>query len=72
MFRKGGCNLSIAITPTSPRVSGVAALRIAHADAEKVYRDLSGYRIVLALEADGWHIDYQLKSTTAVGGGRTM
>ena len=46
-----------------------AALRIAQADAEKVYRDLSGYRIVLALEADGWHVDYQLKSPTAVGGG---
>jgi hypothetical protein len=60
--------MSIAITP-APRVSGVAALRIAHADAEEVYRDLSAYRIVLALEADGWHIDYQLKSATAVGGG---
>jgi hypothetical protein len=51
------------------RLSGDAALRIAHADAEKVYRNLSHYRIILALEADGWHVDYQLKSPTAHGGG---
>jgi len=44
-------------------------LRIAQTDAEQVYRGLSRYRIVLALEADGWRIDYQLKSPTAVGGG---
>jgi len=62
--------MSAATTPTVPgRISGDAALRIAHADAEKVYRDLSGYRIILALEPDGWHVDYQLKSATAVGGG---
>ena len=62
--------MSIAGTPPMPpHVSGDAALRIAHADAEKAYRDLSGYRIVLALEPDGWHVEYQLKSATAVGGG---
>ena len=54
---------------TLPHISGDEALRIAHADAERVYRDLSRYRIVLALEPDGWHIDYELKSATAVGGG---
>lgn len=52
-----------------PHVSGDEALRIAQADAEKIYRELSGYRIVLALEPDGWHVDYQLKNPTAVGGG---
>ena len=62
--------MPIASTPAvPPRVSGDSALRIAHADAEKVYRDLTGYRIVLSLEPDGWHVDYQLKSPTAVGGG---
>ena len=64
--------MSPASTPTNATaapVSGDTALRIAQADAEKVYRDLSRYRIVLALEADGWHVDYQLKSPTAVGGG---
>jgi hypothetical protein len=53
----------------TPRLPGDAALRVAQADAESVYRDLSGYRIILALEADGWHVDYQLKAATAVGGG---
>lgn len=62
--------MSIASTrATPPRVPGDAALRIAHTDAEKVYRDLSHYRIVLALEPDGWHVDYQLKSPMAHGGG---
>jgi hypothetical protein len=62
--------MSIARTPAiPPQLSGDAALRVAQADAEKVYRDLSGYRIVLALESDGWHVDYELKSPTAVGGG---
>lgn len=54
---------------TRPGISGDEALRIAGADAERAYRDLSGYRIVLALEPDGWHIDYELKSPTALGGG---
>ncbi len=62
--------MSIAITPPlQPRVSGDAALRVAHADAEKVYRDLSHYRIIVSLEPDGWHVDYQLKSSSAHGGG---
>jgi len=64
--------MSISTTPpsrTRPGISGDEALRIAGADAERVYRDLSGYRIVLALEPDGWHIDYELKSPTALGGG---
>lgn len=52
-----------------PQVPSDEALRIARADADKVYRDLSGYRIVLALESDGWHVDYELKNPTAVGGG---
>jgi hypothetical protein len=58
-----------AASANLPQVSGDAALRIAQADAEKAYRNLTGYRIVLALEPDGWHVDYQLKSPTAVGGG---
>jgi hypothetical protein len=53
----------------APPISGDEALRIAHADAIAAYRDLSGYRIVLALEPDGWHVDYELKSRTALGGG---
>ena len=45
------------------------ALRIAEADAVKAYRDLSGYRIQLALEDDGWHIYYELKDPRLKGGG---
>lgn len=44
-------------------------LRIAQADAARAYRDLSGYGIRLALEEDGWHIDYELKNPKTKGGG---
>jgi hypothetical protein len=44
-------------------------LRIAHRDAEAVYRDLSRYRISLVHEADGWHVDYELKNPLSAGGG---
>ena len=54
---------------TPPQIFGDEALRIAHADAQRAYRDPSGYRIVFALEPDRWHVDYELKSSTAVGGG---
>ena len=45
------------------------ALRIAREDAEKAYRDLSRYHIRLALESDGWHVDYELKDPNVRGGG---
>ncbi len=44
-------------------------LKIAHEDAERVYRDLSRYEIRLVLEDDGWHIDYELHDRRARGGG---
>jgi hypothetical protein len=44
-------------------------LRIARLDAEQAYRDLSPYRISLAMEADGWHVDYELKNPKLNGGG---
>jgi hypothetical protein len=50
-------------------VSCDRALAIAHADAEKAYRDLSGYRITISLEPDGWHIDYEVKDPKWHGGG---
>ena len=52
-----------------PNFSCDQALRIAREDAEKVYRDLSRYHIRLALEADGWHVDYELKAPNVRGGG---
>ena len=45
------------------------ALRVARADAESVYPDLSKYRIEITHEADGWHIAYELKDASLNGGG---
>jgi len=59
----------IANTSGATVVAGDRALTIAQADASKVYRDLSAYRIQLALEDDGWHVDYELKSSGQKGGG---
>jgi len=46
-----------------------SVLRIARLDAEHAYRDLAPYRISIALERDGWHIDYQFKDPNLNGGG---
>jgi hypothetical protein len=56
-------------TPSKPTIACEQALRIAHLDAEQVYRDLSRFRIQLSLELDGWHIDFELKDTRLHGGG---
>jgi hypothetical protein len=53
----------VTITPTQPAdviLSSDQILQIARVDAERAYPDLSGYRITLALLADGWHVDYEL------------
>jgi hypothetical protein len=64
----------MSTTSTSSHQSAQAvscdhALKIARVDAEKAYRDLSGYRIEITHEPDGWHIDYQLKDPRLNGGG---
>jgi len=56
-------------TTTSPQVQADRALSVAHADAAKVYRDLTPYRVSVVLEGDGWHVDYDLKDTKRKGGG---
>ena len=56
-------------SPTTSMISGDEALRIAQSDASKAYRDLSVYRIQLALEQDGWHVDFDLKDPKLKGGG---
>jgi hypothetical protein len=53
----------------APLVPCSQALAIAQADAERVYRDLSGYRITIVLRDDGWHIDYDLTKPGVAGGG---
>jgi hypothetical protein len=50
-------------------LAGDQVLAIAQADAARVYRDLSPYRIQLILEDDGWHVDYELKNPRLKGGG---
>jgi hypothetical protein len=52
-----------------PALSSDEVLRIARSDAEQAYRDLSGYRITLVLESDGWHVDYDLVGPPVAGGG---
>ncbi len=61
----------ISRTATSQPVpiAGDQALTIAQGDASRAYRDLSRYRIQLELQADGWHIDYELKDPRLKGGG---
>jgi uncharacterized membrane protein YkoI len=53
----------------TPILSGDRILAIAQADASRAYRNLSAYRIQLALEDDGWHVDYELKEPRLKGGG---
>jgi len=50
-------------------LAGDQILAIAQADAARVYRNLSQYRIQLVLEDDGWHVDYELKNSRLKGGG---
>lgn len=50
-------------------IAGDQALTIAQADAQKAYRDRSIFRIELVLEADGWHVDYELRDPKLKGGG---
>ena len=54
---------------TRPHLASDQVLRIARVDAEHAYRDLTPYRISIALEHDGWHIDYQFKDPNLNGGG---
>jgi hypothetical protein len=54
---------------TAVGLAGDQVLAIAQADAARVYRDLSAFRIHLVLEEDGWHVDYELKNPRLKGGG---
>jgi len=55
--------------PVRPAIASDEALRIARLEAEKAYRDLSEFRVTVVLEADGWHVDYELKNPNLNGGG---
>jgi hypothetical protein len=59
----------MATTTAHLVLKGDQALAIAQADAVRVYGDLSLYSIRLVQEADGWHVDYELKDPRLKGGG---
>ena len=59
----------MAQSVASPVVQREEALRIARLDAEKAYRDLSQYRVLITLEQDGWHVVYELLNPNQQGGG---
>jgi hypothetical protein len=54
---------------STPLLSCDEILKIARQDGEQAYRDLSGYRITLALQQDGWHVDFDLTKPLVAGGG---
>jgi len=56
-------------TASGAQLAVVEVLRIAHQDAQAVYRDLSGFKITLTPCADGWHVDYDLTDPLCAGGG---
>ncbi len=62
-------NAPLARERRSSPLEADQVLAIAYADAIHAYRDLSGYCIRLALEDDGWHIEYQPKEPRFKGGG---
>jgi hypothetical protein len=56
-------------TGPAPALAADQILTFAHADALRAYGDLSDYCIRLALEVDGWHVDYELRDPHCKGGG---
>ena len=58
------------MTPDKSTIPSEEALAIARKDAEKAYRDLSGFRVIIERKADGWHIDYELSDIYLHGGGQ--
>jgi len=59
----------LLVDPKPQGVSSGRALHVARLDAETAYGDLDGFRITIAREADGWHIDFDLKDPLRDGGG---
>ena len=57
------------VSPAGASLAVAEVLRIAHQDAQVVYRDLSGFKITLTPCPDGWHVDYDLTDPLTAGGG---
>jgi hypothetical protein len=61
--------MSAVNTGQQRRLAPDEILRIAREDGEAAYGDLSGLRIVMSLQNDGWHVDYELDKPLHAGGG---
>jgi hypothetical protein len=59
----------MAESRSSPVIQREEALKIARADAEKAYGELSPNRVLITLESDGWHVAYELRNPNQQGGG---
>jgi hypothetical protein len=64
-----GRRIMAALSPSAPSLTVAEVLRIAHQDAQRVYRDLSCFKITLTPCLDGWHVDYELTDALSAGGG---
>jgi hypothetical protein len=54
---------------SGPSVASHRALDIACADANSVYQNIHRFRMLIALESDGWHIDFEPTNPERHGGG---
>ena len=54
--------------PARGMIRAEEALAAAQSDAKRFYGDLTAYRVTLALEDDGWHVDYEPKDSRRKGG----
>ena len=59
----------VLLNPKPQGLSAEEALHIARLDAEAAYGDLDDFRITIARQRDGWHIDYELQDALRDGGG---
>src|SRR5947209_18846091 len=59
----------VLLHPKPPGLSAEQASHIARLDAEAAYGDLDDFRITIARQPDGWHIDDELPDATRDGGG---
>ena len=57
------------VSPSGAILAVADVLRIAHQDAQAVYRHLSEFKITLTPSPDGWHVDYDLTDPLSAGGG---
>ena len=59
----------VQLDPNAQGLSAEQALHVARLDAEAAYGGLDDFRITIARQADGWHVDYELLDAVRDGGG---